>query len=373
MTARHDIPYLNSFTCVRGIAAWFVVFYHIRSATPWIPEPLHMAFAKGYLAVDFFFLLSGFVIYLSSHQSIAEEGKAAILPFLGRRLARIYPLYAVILFLTVIFAALLTALGRDTSGYPWSELPLHILLMQNWGFTPALSWNHPAWSISTEMAAYLLFPLLILGTPITRAGRPTLLAAMAGLLAIMGWWLSKAGLHNLGQYIVQYGIVRCLFEFATGALLCAFWLKDRGNNQRNALLGAFLIAALAGTFWAIIPKAELWAFPTMMAALLFLLAEYTHKRGIDDRPPSLPMRVLIYVGEISYATYLAHFMLFTWFKIALVHDSADIAPWKICLFLLATLLTSITLYHLVEKPGKTLLSSWFKRKVASHPRYPAPS
>jgi len=366
------VPYLHNLTCVRGIAAWFVVFYHIRSSMPWIPERLHLLFAKGYLAVDFFFLLSGFVIYLSSHRSIAEQGRSAILPFLGRRLARIYPLYAVMLLLTMAFAALLATTGREPPGYPWGELPLHILLMQNWGFTPALSWNHPAWSISTEMAAYLLFPLLILGTPITRASRPALLAGMAGLLALMGWWLSSAGLHNLGQYIVQYGLVRCLFEFATGALLCAFWLQGKEGGQRNALLGAGLIAALAGTFWAIRPEAELWAFPALMAALLFLLAEHSRRNEARARTPSLPMRALIYLGEISYATYLSHFMLFTWFKIALVHHSGDIRPWKIGVFLLLVLTASIALYHLVEKPGKKLFTRWFTRKAAAGRYYADP-
>lgn len=163
-------PQLDGLTAVRGIAAWFVVLYHIRASTPWLPDGVMALAHKGYLAVDFFFLLSGFVIWLSAREDFAARGLAATGAFLRRRMARIYPLYAVMLALTILFAALVHTTGRDMDNYPWAELPLHILMLQNWGFTDALSWNHPAWSISTELAAYLLFPLIAL-LPLARAPR----------------------------------------------------------------------------------------------------------------------------------------------------------------------------------------------------------
>ncbi|MGE4430833.1 MAG: acyltransferase family protein [Sphingobium sp.] len=348
--------YLHSLTIARGIAAWLVVFYHIRSGMPWIPDGLRAVFAKGYLAVDFFFLLSGFVIYLSAHRAMTREGAAAIRPFLFRRLARIYPLYAVLLACTVVFAIMLTLAGRDTSGYPWDELPLHIVMMQNWGFTEALRWNHPAWSISTEMAAYLLFPLLMLGTPIARASRTALLAVMAALLAIMALWLQSGGLHNLGQYIAQYGLVRCLFEFSAGTCLCAIWLQCGGKREKLPVALAGLVFAAAGLVWLARPGLEVWTFPPMAAALIFLLAELSRRNAGKTGRPRLPVQAMIYLGEISYATYLSHFMLFTWYKIVLVQDSAHVLPWKIGVFLLATLLVSMALYHLVEKPGRQLFA-----------------
>lgn len=348
--------YLHSLTIARGIAAWLVVFYHIRSGMPWLPDGLRALFAKGYLAVDFFFLLSGFVIYLSSHRAMVKNGTGAIRPFLFRRLARIYPLYAVLLACTIVFAAMLTLAGRDNSGYPWNELPLHILMMQNWGFTDALRWNHPAWSISTEMAAYLLFPLLMLATPITRASRAALLAGMALLLAIMAAWLQSGGLHNLGQYIAQYGLIRCLFEFSAGTCLCAIWLQCGDKREKLPMALALLIFAGAGLIWLARPVLELWTFPAMAAALIFLLAEISRRSEGTGARPRLPMQALIYLGEISYATYLSHFMLFTWYKIVLVQDSTHVLPWKIGLFLVLVLIVSIALYHLVEKPGRRLFA-----------------
>lgn len=349
--------YLHSLTIARGIAAWLVVLYHIRSGMAWLPDGLRAVFAKGYLAVDFFFLLSGFVIYLSTHRAMAQRGTAAIRPFLFRRLARIYPLYAVLLACTIVFAALLSLAGRSTSGYPWDELPLHILMMQNWGFTDALQWNHPAWSISTEMAAYLLFPLLILATPITRASRKVLLMAMILLLAIMAAWLHSGGLRNLGQYIAHYGLIRCLFEFSAGTCLCAIWLQCTDRREKIPMALASLVFAGAGLVWLAWPQLELWTFPAMAAAFIFLLAECSRRTGPATSRPRPPMQALIYLGEISYATYLSHFMLFTWYKILLVHDSTHVVPWKIGLFLVVVLLVSIALYHLVEKPGRRLFAS----------------
>jgi len=361
MTDRASLPYLHALTSARGIAAWLVVFYHIRGTMPWLPGDMLAIFAKGYLAVDFFFLLSGFVIYFSSHREMLDRGTAGIGPFLRRRLARIYPLYAAILLLTVAFAALLTLSGRPAGGYPWAELPLHILMMQNWGFTDALSWNHPAWSISTEMAAYLLFPLLILATPIARAPRAALLAGIAILIAAMGLWLYQAGLDNLGQHIVRYGLVRCLFEFSSGAMLCALWLRQGGRHRAPLAVAAAVVGG-AALLWSLYPRAELWAFPAMAAALIFLLADHARRTEAAGRRPSPPARALRYLGEISYATYLSHYMLFTWYKIALVNDPAHVAPWKIGVFLLLTLAASSALYHLVELPGKRFVTRLLRKR-----------
>lgn len=346
MTARPQ--QLDGLTAARGLAAWMVVLFHIRSGMPWLPEGVMRVLDKGYLSVDFFFLLSGFVIYLSAHEAFLAEGAHAVPAFLRRRLARIYPLYGAMLALTILFAALLTTSGRDTNGYPWAELPLHMLMLQNWGFTDALSWNHPAWSISTEMAAYLLFPLIVLVTPISRAPRRALICGIGASIAIMASWLHLAGLGDLGQDIPHFGLVRCLFEFSAGCMLCALWLKSEGAGRGAYAIAAMLISG-AALGWAVDGRNELWAFPAITACVIFLIAKAS--RG---RLSSVAMRPLVWLGEISCATYLSHFMLFIWFKITLVRDANDISPPMIALFLLLTLAASAILYHAVEKPGRRL-------------------
>lgn len=357
MNARGPI---HGLTMARGIAAWMVVLFHIRSGMPWLPDGIMAVVDKGYLAVDFFFLLSGFVIYLSAHQAFAERGLAAAPAFFGRRMARIYPLYAVMLALTVLFVALLDMTGRDVSGYPWHELPLHIVMLQNWGFTDALTWNHPAWSISTEFAAYLLFPVLVLALPLGRMPRWMLTGGIAGLIAVMAAWLHAAGLRNLGEDIPRFGLVRCLFEFSAGCLLCALWLQADESPRRYARWPLAVIASSSALLWSIAPANELWAFPVIASCTILLIAFASRGRSERGAPC---LRWLIYTGEISYSTYLSHFMLFIWFKIIFVNDATNIAPSQIALFLTLAFLMSVLLYHGVEKPGRALGPSRFTRRA----------
>ena len=135
---------LRALTGARGIAAWLVVFFHIRLSIAGTPAPLAHVFAKGYLAVDFFFLLSGFVIWLSWGERLHDNRWVAVGPFLRKRFARVWPLHAVMLAATVALALLLVATGRaDPVDFPFPELPLNVLLLQNWGFTDRLAWNVP--------------------------------------------------------------------------------------------------------------------------------------------------------------------------------------------------------------------------------------
>tara|TARA_R110000782_G_scaffold78276_5_gene155209 strand:+ start:95545 stop:96639 length:1095 start_codon:yes stop_codon:yes gene_type:complete len=344
--------HIHGLTAARGLAAWMVVLFHIRSGTPWLPGGVMAVVDKGYLAVDFFFLLSGFVIYLSTHEAMLESGARAIPAFLKRRAARIYPLYGTILALTILFAALLNATDRDASGYPWGELPLHIMMLQNWGFTSELTWNHPAWSISTEFAAYLIFPLIVIATPIARAPRWALVTGIAAAIGVMAAWLRSAGLADLGEDIPQFGLVRCLFEFSAGCMLCALWLRCADRRERMPVGIALLVLVGAGLAWSGDASRELWAFPAMAAAGIFLIAQGS-RSGWQDRPSPV-WRALVYLGEISYATYLVHYMLFIWFKIVAVEDAANIPPMQIALFLALTFIASVALYHGIEKPGRKL-------------------
>lgn len=87
---------LRALTGARGVAAWFVVLFHLRAALG-VSDGVQRFLAKGYLAVDFFFLLSGFVIWLSYANRIAVQRWRAIPGFLRRRVARIWPLHLVML------------------------------------------------------------------------------------------------------------------------------------------------------------------------------------------------------------------------------------------------------------------------------------
>jgi peptidoglycan/LPS O-acetylase OafA/YrhL len=349
--------HLDALTGLRGIAAWMVVLYHIRaSLTLILPGRAIDVLAKGYLAVDLFFILSGFVLWYNYAPRIRDRGFREAGTFLWRRVARIWPLHAVILGVFIAFALLLLATGRDASDYPFAELPLHVLLMQNWGLTPELTWNHPAWSISTEIAAYLAFPLIVFAAKWERMPTFALLSLALALVSAIYFAFAVSDDTNIGAKISHLGLWRCLLEFSLGNVLCLLWLRWRGKPQAAPL--AFLTCVLVlGTGLALaLPETAL--VPAVFASLLLSVAL---GRGAVVR--ILGSTVPRYLGEISYSTYLAHTLLFLLFKLAFV-DASPQLDWPRCLsYLILVLAASITLYHRVEKPAQ----SWFNRH---RPRWP---
>lgn len=361
--------HLDALTGIRGIAAWGVVLYHIRlSLTALLPPEVIWILAKGYLAVDLFFILSGFVIWHNYAAKIADGGWTGTRQFLWRRFARVWPLHFAILAVFFGFAVLLMVTGRDASGYPLAELPLHLLLVQNWGLTPDLSWNHPAWSISTEFAAYLLFPLLVIAGQWDRVS-DWALAALAAALALGLHLLFAANGHpRLGDDIPGMGLWRCLIGFAMGGVMCQLWQRW-GNRPRGGVLAGLTCAmtALAGLGLGLPETA--WAPATFFTGLLALALG----RGRVVR--LLGGKTLTYLGEISYSTYLAHFLLFIVFKLAFVDESLQLGWAGLAGFLALVLAASVALYHGLEKPAQRWLNAhpprWAQRPTSRATPLPA--
>lgn len=343
---------LRALTGIRGLAAWWVVFYHSRLLlTGIVPAWGIDVMARGYLAVDFFFMLSGFVIGYNYAPKFAERGLAASRLFLWRRFARVWPLHAAILLALVVFVAVLIATGRDHSGYPLHELPLHILLLQNWGFTPGISWNPPAWSISTEAAAYLLFPLLIVGAKWDKRSTGLLVFVSVALLGALHALFSLHGYDRLGADIARLGLARCLIEFSLGTILCVLW-RRWGHRRYAAPLAALLaLAALGVGLAGSLPETAF--VPLALAAALLALA---WDKGWIAR--MLGARVPHWLGEVSYSTYLGHYFLLVLFKIAFVDASLQMGFGQLAGYLLLVLVASGALYYGVEKPGQRWLIGW---------------
>jgi peptidoglycan/LPS O-acetylase OafA/YrhL len=346
-------PQLDALTGARGIAAWYVVLYHIRlSFADSLPGWLMTFSSKGYLAVDLFFVLSGFVMWLTYGAKFATEGVRAAPDFYVKRLARIYPLHFFVLMMVLAYVGLLWMTGRvNPIRYPLGEFPLHLLLVQNWGMTPNLAWNDPDWSISTEMAAYLIFPLVAVGINRVRLSAATIIGLLLALAALLDIFMTARAAPNIGFDITQTGLIRCLIEFFSGVLICILWLRQRDDQSRfstRAFGGGFLI--LAGLCSVGLLK-ETFAIPLIGAAGVYLLAQTSNLPG-----NFLGGRILRYVGDISYSTYLVHYPLWTVFKLLFVRDVNHVALALMFLYLLMTLLLSALLYWMIEQPGR----SWFQ-------------
>jgi peptidoglycan/LPS O-acetylase OafA/YrhL len=154
---KHRFTVLDSW---RGIAALAVVAFHFRRRVGLDGHPL---FDSMFLFVDFFFVLSGFVIF-SAYGNRLEEG-FSFRRFLWLRLGRIYPLH--------IFTLSVFILANVVMVYPvkeewfpsprqsWDTIAANLLLVQSWSLFSFLTWNTPSWSISAEFFAYIAFALVI--------------------------------------------------------------------------------------------------------------------------------------------------------------------------------------------------------------------
>jgi peptidoglycan/LPS O-acetylase OafA/YrhL len=346
---------LPTLTGIRGIAAWLVVLFHVRlTATAALPPAAIHMLGKGYLAVDLFFMLSGFVLYLNYADRLRERAPGAVASFLARRIARIWPLHVVVLVAAIGFATARLATGHPPSAhYPFGELPLHVLMIQNWGFTDRLTWNDPAWSISCEFAAYLLFPLLVLRFDWRRLPALVPLGALALLALAIALLYAAAGAPSLNHDIPRFGLARALCEFAMGTIACGLWLRWRDRPAPLAAAAGAAALAFAGALaagWL----AEPAGVPGLLIAALLLLA-----LGDSWRANPLATRAIVYLGEISYSTYLVHFLLFVLFKILFVADRSQVPLPLIGLFLATVLAASVLFHHGVERPAQAALNRRF--------------
>ncbi|KQN06406.1 acyltransferase family protein [Sphingomonas sp. Leaf25] len=337
---------LKALTGARGIAAWLVVFFHLRHSLVGVPAPVMAVLDKGYLAVDFFFLLSGFVIALAWAPRFAAEGWRAAGPFLRKRMARVVPLHWFVLVGTVAVAGVLALSGRAVADqFPWEALPLHVVLVQSWGGGHTLAWNDPAWSISAEFAAYLLFPVAAVMVDWRRWPVVALIGGIVSMLAVLAVVLAANGENGLGGDVGRFGVLRCVCEFGAGAMVAALWQRWRG--VRGVAVVAMLVASGALVALVLGWLRESVAVPAGFAALLLALALTAGRPG-----NMLEGRWVHWLGEVSYATYLAHYPMWFVFKLLFVNDAAA-APWGVVVaYFGAVVVASGLLYRFVERPAQ---------------------
>jgi len=343
---------IAALTAVRGVAAWWVVFFHFREYLP--HREALLGFAKyGYTAVDLFFVLSGFVIALNYLPRFDPPRFKTYIHFLGLRLARIYPLHGFMLLLFLInpLAIMLAgSLPPDPVRYAPVYYSLSVFLVQNWGFTPSLAWNVPAWSISTEWLAYLVFPVVAwLALRLARSARGALLMVAVALIALAAGFVVTG--ESLGGDIARNGLPRCLLEFSAGAFLYRIRVAAAGSRTLGEIASVACIALLAG--YLIFPVEDYAVFPLAWCCLIYALTE---RRSLLSR--LLSGKVVETIGEYSYATYMAHYFIRDWVKFLLVRDGIGVAV-QLTAYVLATALASVILYRWIEVPGRRRLRAWF--------------
>jgi len=346
---------MDGLTGLRGIAALWVVAFHYDIG-PF--SPLHIGRAVpviqlGYLGVDLFFILSGFVIWHVHAEDFRRPSLATFKRFVGLRLARLYPVYlfTLLLLLGMLMAApYIGAFALDPRNFRLHQLLIDLAMLQTWGLVHHLGWNYPAWSISAEWFCYLFFPLAAIS--LARFGRWRLIAALAALLvALIGVYLVVFG-ETMNQTLGATALVRALIEFLMGCLLRR--IADVVPVERICWTAPFLVLlALAVAVFEL--GSPLASFMPVVLFPVLILAASTRANAIGRIAACRP---LVMIGTASYSLYLmqAPVQKGTHVLSAIIARAHPLACALAVLFYLALLATATILVHrFVEAPSRRFL------------------
>lgn len=344
---------LRALTTLRFFAALWVVLF---SAWPhldvgFVPN----AVTKGYLGVEVFFVLSGFIlshVYLQA----AGEKRFSYGGFLWARIARVYPLHLLTLFGVMALGLVAVAAGMsiDANVLSWETLPAHLTLTHAWGLAPAAGWNHPSWSISAEWFAYLAFPLFAaLAWPMRERPRLAVALAAAFALALYAVFEPLAG-FSLTEATFRWGALRIVPCFALG---CALYLVHRRMSVPRPALVATTCAVLIGLAAAF----GLWDPVVVLLAGGMILALASLPNG-----GWAGSRAGVWLGEISYSVYMvcAPWLLLSVNLAAKLTGAADkqLHPVVWLAIVAGVVPVAALSYHLVERPARTLLRGLADRR-----------
>lgn len=356
---------LPSLTILRGPAALFVFIYHIVHNTDWIPSK--QIFSVGYIGVSLFFVLSGFVLTWSYNY---QQGKK---DYYRRRLSRIYPLHLFFLMLAVVLPV--TAGDRDIL-----KFLTNILLIQSWipSWDYIFSFNSVSWSLACEVFFYAMLPFLLPHLNKMQGYRSLLLLGIA-IVVIAGCGSVVASRSNYLDVVIYVNPFFRSAEFLLG-ILTAFLVKRVVESERSGfihwrreILYVFQYISLLAIFLAVYFVAQAGIGQTISGYLLApVFAIFILVSALKDIKLSLYQehtgalrqgirKVLVYLGEVSFAFYLAHELIILNLEEYLGTQGEKILGGGISFIvcLLTSLLISIAAHHLVEKPARKKLLERF--------------
>lgn len=344
---------INSLTGIRGFAALWVVLHHLVNQFPMygnVPRWVDIIADKGWLGVDLFFILSGFVISYAHQADFTERVTGSSWRrFMLLRLARIYPVHFVTTISLIpiyLTAHYLFGFQSPVDAFSFSKLWFSLSLTNGLGFADSVGWNAPSWSVSSELFAYLLFPFISL--ILFRANLSVLRCCLCciAILAItvsFGWWHSEGG-----RYYSSWGttLLRISAEFSIGCLL--FLLQQKLKHNIPRVLAVFAVGSFLVLVCIEIPSRWDFLFILVFAALILGLS-----RNEGMMSGFFGQRFWVYLGGISYSIYLCHGIVFmvlnTGLAVLLPMESTMSLYLSLALYLLGTWAVAHVVYTYIEE------------------------
>lgn len=367
----------------RGLCSLSVVFWHwkymfFNGTTPGTitpgSQPLYPLFfafyEKGYLAVDFFFCLSGFLFFwLYSARIICLEMEAR--EFFWLRFSRLYPLHICMLLVMLLGQQFMLNKTGSFFVYPSNDayhFVLNVFLVMDWGIKPALSFNAPVWSVSIEILLYSLFFI------ICRKNVFRWCWIVAGLLVALDMMGNSSDIGRGAFSFLAGGLVYYLYARIAAAGRCENWamilITATLTGFGLALLGLYLkldvvgptladsfecVTALTGSnYTSVIGERIKWLLTTGLLFPLMLLTLV-----VVETARGALVRRWAYLGDLSYSIYLIHFPLQLFYAYAATSVGLDksffYTTQSLLLFLVLLMGLSVVSFHCLEYPARRFL------------------
>ena len=345
---------LRALTSLRAFLALGVVLFHYQ--LQWDPALGYSPIIeRSRLAVDAFFMLSGFILAHVYGPSFAA-GTFRYRRFIVARLARLYPLHVAVLASVTIMVVTARALGvqYDPSTYTTEGFFKTLFLVQAWfPSETGFNWSGPAWSLSAEWFAYLLFPAYA-SLALTMRTRPWLLLA----LGIVGYVVIDATYGAIFGKVLpraedDMGILRIAPAFLIGMALY-------GLGRNTVWRPAVAITACLATTGLLLAGMQLSLDDRIIVALTAPVVFSWSMLAKTQSEGLLASQPLVFAGEVSFALYLAHMPILVAYKgitaeMRGIDSSFVMTPVELASLFFATILVSVALHLFVEQPGRTAI------------------
>ena len=366
MATKRGIQHIPAIDGLRAIAVTAVIFYHLEFQ--WIPG--------GFLGVDLFFVISGYVITRLLLDSIARSGGLDLRGFYKARARRLLP---PMVFMIVVTAFYISIWAQDSVKRFLTDTPFSLTGVMNWwlvfkeqdyfeaiGRPPLLQHT---WSLAVESQFYLIWPVLLL-VILKRFGKKVIPLAALAIALFSGTVLFLVSLRldeSSSVSHIYFGTDTHSIGLFLGAALAVSWIPQNfksevSNKAQNFIdfIGVFGLVGILGSFLLIdesSPTAYKIAFP--LAALFGAAIITSIVHPASRFAPILQNRVLLWIGERSYAIYLWHWVVF---QITRPRVDIDGQDWALIalriLVVLALADISLKLVELPIRSGK--VEYWFK-------------
>lgn len=350
---RRDVEFLTSFEGLRGFAAFGVFIYHFHhvSAFDGLTKFAPGFFELGWLFVDLFFVLSGWVMAHVYFDRLAQRNLGDVSQFFVARIARIYPLHLVVLLSWIAFS--IFVIGSQTDHFTFRNLLGQLTLTFTWGPLTTAGFVAPAWSISAEFFAYLLFPMIVFLTRSANTVRGLILGAF-GMLAYIKIHTTFGSVHSLDAPLP----LRALAGFLIGI---GMWMLSISNPQTDNVRGwkteALAIAIFVGAAFA--DNAQLG----FLLSGVVLICSVSGGSGPIAR--FLQTRPFQFLGRLSFSVYLWH-----WFVIAWLQRYQETLPIQEAAILMSLCVVFILLWsdisvRFVETPARKAVRKRYAKSTSA--------